>query len=124
MAKARTTDLSRRARGRWGEERAARHLRSLGFQIVDRNWRCPHRELRGELDVVARRGRLVVVCEVKARRRGGYGGAIAAVDARKQEQVRALAAVWLAERGWRDVDVRFDVVAVDGTALHHYEAAF
>ena len=42
-----------------------------------RNWRC--RE--GELDVVARRGRLHVFCEVKARSTGVFGSPAEAVGA-------------------------------------------
>jgi putative endonuclease len=118
------TDLSRRARGRWGEDRAAAHLRRLGYRIVDRNWRSPERELPGELDIVAALPGMVVFCEVKARRASGFGGAAMAVDAAKQARIRALAAAWLQVHRVGDVDVRFDVVAIDGVALSHYEAAF
>lgn len=118
-------DLSNRSRGRWGEAVAARHLRSLGFTVLDAGWRPPDRELRGDLDLVVRRGRLVVVCEVKARRDAGrFGGAVAAVGPAKQAQVRVLAESWLRHRAPGDVDVRFDVIAIDGVRLTHYEAAF
>lgn len=117
-----TTDWSDRARGRWGEDRAAARFRSLGFAVVDRNWRSPERELRGELDIVARRGDLVVFCEVKARRQGGR--ATWSVREAKQEKIRALAAGWLRAHGLDDVDVRFDVVAIEGVHLEHYESAF
>jgi putative endonuclease len=117
-------DLSRRARGRWGEDRAVAHLRRLGFEIVDRNWRSPEREVGGELDVVAAQGPLLVFCEVKARRRSGYGGAVAAVDERKQERIRALAACWLRVRAWPVDEVRFDVITIDGVTLRHHRAAF
>ena len=118
-------DLSNRSRGRWGESRAARHLRSLGFTVLDAGWRPPESELRGDLDLVARRGDLVVVCEVKARRDASrFGGAVAAVTPAKQAQVRTLAESWLRQRRPGEVDVRFDVIAIDGVRLTHYEAAF
>ncbi|HEY5663566.1 MAG TPA: YraN family protein [Ilumatobacter sp.] len=120
-------DLSRRARGAWGEGRAAGHLRALGFTVVDRNWRPPERELRGDLDVVARRGDLIVFCEVKARRRPLHGGAAAAVDGLKQQRVRDLAASWLRQRGLAgadDLELRFDVIAIDGVTLTHHRGAF
>ena len=87
-------DLSNRARGRWGEARAAAHLRSLGFGILDHNWRPSERQLRGDLDLVARRSDLLVFCEVKARRNARYGGGAAAVDRDKQQRVRRLADSW------------------------------
>lgn len=117
-------DLSNRARGQWGERRASAHLRSLGFAIVDRNWRPSESGLRGDLDLVAVLDDLIVFCEVKARRDGRHGGAAAAVDRTKQQRVRRLAESWLREHGRADRDVRFDVIAVEGTILTHYPAAF
>ncbi len=117
-------DLSNRARGRWGEARAATHYRALGFEVLDAGWRAPERELQGDIDVVARRDDLIVFCEVKARRSKRYGSAANAVTAAKQAQVRRLAESWLRAAGSPAVDVRFDVVAIDGVDLTHYEAAF
>lgn len=51
-----------------GETRAAWWLRRRGWRIVARNWRRPG----GEIDLVARRGRVLAVCEVKARGRAGW----------------------------------------------------
>jgi putative endonuclease len=118
-------NMASRSRGRWGEARAAAHFRAMGFEIVERNWRSPLRALPGELDLVLLRdGCQVVFCEVKARRSSGYGGAARAVDEAKQVRIRALAAAWLAARELGDVDVRFDVIAIDGVILTHYESAF
>lgn len=111
------------SRGRWGEDRAAAHYRSLGFEIVDRNWRSGVRDLPGELDLVAWRPGLVVFCEVKTRGRSRFGGAAVAVDASKQARTRALAAAWSRTNPHHD-DVRFDVVAIEGVRLVHIEAAF
>jgi putative endonuclease len=122
-------DQSKRARGRWGEDRACAHLSRLGYFVVARNWRSPEPHVRGELDVIAVRGDLLVFCEVKARRGAGFGGAAAAVDDAKRAQVRMLAESWIRRAGldFDDVrfdDVRFDVIAIDGVRLTHHEAAF
>ena len=122
-------DQSNRARGRWGEDRAVRHLRQLGYRIVDRNWRAPEREVAGELDIVAALDGVIVVCEVKARRNGRHGGAIAAVGESKQQRIRALAESWLrhtdaGEHGEVRTGVRFDVITIDGVRLRHWESAF
>jgi putative endonuclease len=107
-------------RGRQGEELAAAWYTSHGFAVVDRNWRCP----TGEVDLVARRGDLLVVCEVKARRTDAFGPPAAAVGRVKQQRLRRLAAAWLAARRVHGVDVRFDVVAVTGVEVEVIEDAF
>jgi putative endonuclease len=116
--------MASRSRGRWGEARAAAHYRSMGFEIVDRNWRSPLRALPGELDLVLLRDDQLVFCEVKARHSSGYGGAAHAVDEAKQSRIRALAAAWLAANRLGHLDVRFDVIAIDGVTLTHHESAF
>jgi putative endonuclease len=125
-------NLANRSLGRWGEDRAVAHFRSLGYELLDRNWRSPLRELPGELDVIACTGRpgeqVIVFCEVKTRRSARHGGGVMAVGAAKQQRVRALAEAWLRARASTDsaldAGVRFDVVAIDGVRLTHYESAF
>ncbi|MCB9382153.1 MAG: YraN family protein [Acidimicrobiaceae bacterium] len=108
------------ARGRFGEDLAARWYVRHGYEIVARNWRCP----TGELDVVARRGDVLVFCEVKARATAGFDGPAAAVDHRKQRRVRAVAAAWLTAHRPGAVEIRFDVAAVTGGRIVVIEAAF
>lgn len=117
---ARRRDLANQARGRWGEEQAARWYRRHGYEVLDRNWRCA----AGELDLVVTIDHVVVFVEVKARASAAFGGAPAAVDHRKQRQVRMVAMRWLDEHTDRRGVLRFDVVAVTGTALEVFESAF
>ena len=94
--------------GRYGEDVAARHLTAQGLVVLQRNWRC---EL-GEIDILARDGDCLVVCEVKTRRSQAYGSALEAVTPRKVARLRQLAARWLAESGMHPPMVRIDVIAV------------
>lgn len=110
-ARARPRALPRRAKdalGSYGEGVAVRHLEEAGYEILDRNWRCPE----GELDIVARWGAVLVVCEVKTRSGTGFGSPLEAVTATKAARLRRLAARWLAERRTHAEEVRFDVVGV------------
>ncbi|MCL6549815.1 MAG: YraN family protein [Acidothermus cellulolyticus] len=117
------TASARGALGRFGEELAAQHLQTLGMTILARNWRCRS----GELDIVARDGDTLVVCEVKTRRGVGFGGPLESVTPRKAARLRQLAVAWLTEHAATRVDatdgtrgytaIRFDVVAI----LHHKE---
>lgn len=94
--------------GRYGEELAAKYLVAAGFVILERNWRC---EL-GEIDIVARDGDTLVVCEVKTRRGLNYGSPLESITYRKLATLRGLAGRWLQQHSTRPPQVRIDVVGV------------
>lgn len=104
------------ALGRYGEALAVRYLREQGMQVLERNWRCAH----GEVDVVARDGRCLVIVEVKTRRSAGFGEPVEAVTFAKALRLRRLAAAYLAQaadapvEGGREraAEVRVDVVGI------------
>ncbi|MGW1980473.1 YraN family protein [Streptomyces sp. NPDC001889] len=98
------------ALGRYGEELAARLLTEAGMTVLARNWRCGR---AGEIDIVARDGDTVVVCEVKTRRPGPFGQPMAAVTPAKAERLRRLAACWLERHDDPPpAGVRIDLVGV------------
>ncbi|KHL15822.1 putative endonuclease [Mumia flava] len=103
-----STYEQRRALGTYGEDLAVAYLRGQGMEILLRNWRV--RE--GEVDVVARDGATLVVCEVKTRRGEAYGSALEAVTDNKAARLRRLLGRLLDETGWHPGEVRIDVVAV------------
>jgi putative endonuclease len=111
---------STNARGRWGENRAALEYRRAGFEVIDRNWSCR----RGEIDLILRRGDLLVFCEVKARARASHGGPAAAVGAATQDRIRSAALEWLDEHRPGCASIRFDVVTVTGVTVDRIEGAF
>ncbi|WP_105973753.1 YraN family protein [Streptomyces geranii] len=110
----RNGDGRRGALGRYGEELAARRLTEAGMTVLDRNWRAGR---TGEIDIVARDGDALVVCEVKTRRATGPAGAfqhpMAAVTPAKAERLRGLAERWVQEHGGAPPGgVRIDLVGV------------
>ena len=100
--------LTKDAVGAYGERIAAAHLAAQGMIVLDRNWRCS----AGEIDIVARDGDVLVICEVKTRRSTTFGDPLEAVTARKAARLRRLAAAWMGERGLRPPEVRIDLVGV------------
>ena len=114
------------ARAVWlrGENLAADLLRRSGYRVLERNYRGRH----GEIDIVARRGRRVVFCEVKARTSDRFGPPAEAVNFHKQSRIRKVAGEWLAHRRPGYVEVRFDVVSIvvrgDRAEVSHIENAF
>lgn len=96
--------------GRWGEQLAARHLKRSGLVVLERNWTSRS----GELDIVARDGNVLVICEVKTRTSAEFGSPPEAVTPEKAARLGRLAAEWLAARDVHADGVRIDVVGVLG----------
>ena len=98
----------RAALGARAEQLACEHLERRGFEIVGRNVRVG----RLELDVIARRGSLLVVCEVRSRRSDRVMTPAQSVDYRKVAHVREAARLWLRENRTGTSQLRFDVASV------------
>jgi putative endonuclease len=93
--------------GRRGERAAARHLRRRGWTVLAERWRGAG----GELDLVAARGGVVAVCEVKAR--GDPGVLDEPVTAAQRARIARAAEAFLAARPeLAGCSVRLDLVAV------------
>lgn len=118
----------RAALGRAGERRAAWFYRLRGFRVIARN--VVFRD--GEIDLIVRRGRLLVFVEVKTRSEDSLGDPAESVDRRKQLRVIRCAEVWMSRQKADGLDVRFDVVTVVQTRWrlriehipHAFEARF
>ncbi len=93
--------------GRFAETLAAWHLRFRGYRVIQRGFRAAV----GEIDIVARRGGLIVFIEVKARK--DRAAAAEAITPRQTERiVRAAQAFVQAHPRFNDFDQRFDVILV------------
>jgi putative endonuclease len=89
--------------------------------VAARNWSCRD----GELDLIVRRGRMFVFCEVKARTSDAFGAPVEAVNRSKQARIRRLAARWLDQDApLRPREIRFDVAAILGGELEILVGAF
>jgi putative endonuclease len=103
---------STRALGRDGEALAATFLERRGYRIVARNLRIA----RGEIDLIAYDGAVLVFIEVKGRSGAAFGRGDEAVGARKRAQLGRLATAYLAQRRLSEQSCRFDLVTVDWSA--------
>lgn len=100
---------TRQSVGRFGEDQAVRHITGLGWQVLDRNWRC--RE--GELDIVAVDDEgCVVFIEVKTRRGTGYGTPLESVTWKKSRTLMAIAHRWLSDQERWFPSFRIDAIGI------------
>lgn len=114
--------LNKRNLGSKYEAIAAKHLSDKGYDILEMNYRNSF----GEIDIIAKKDKLVVYTEVKYRTRGVCGDPLEAVNLRKQKQISKVAACHYAHlsRG-KEIACRFDVVGIYGDgSIKHVENAF
>jgi len=101
--------------GQFGETKAAEYLLKQRYQIIARNLRY---EI-GEIDILAKDGKSIVIVEVKAGRTGQFGYAIERVGPQKQRKLRQLAG--RVSQDYPRSPLRIDLVNVDpgsGELLH------
>ena len=105
--------------GRTAERFAAIFLTLKGFSVLDRRIKTP----AGEIDLSARRSRLIVFVEVKAR--AALDDALFAVTPRTQQRISTAAALYLSRRpALAECAVRYDIIAVSGWRVRHIADAW
>jgi putative endonuclease len=107
--------------GRFGEKRAANHLRRLGWKIVVCGWRNG----RDEIDIVARDGVNLVFVEVKTRTSRDSDGYVA-VNKRKKRALSRACSAYMEKMERPPAHFRFDIIEVEmlnntvaGEIRHH-----
>lgn len=98
-----------RALGAQGEALAATYLETLGFEVLDRNWRAGR---RGELDLVMWDDGALVAVEVKTRSGEGYGNPLESITGLKMRRLRRLLLEWVRTHAVSARALRVDAVAV------------
>ncbi len=110
-----------RAVGAKKEEAAAAFLSRKGYLICEKNYRSK----RGEIDIIAKKDKYLVFVEVKYRKNTSFGNPEEAVTLQKQCIISQVAQVYMLTHGYRlETSVRFDVIAIEGEHIRHYENAF
>ena len=98
----------------------AEWYRMQGYDVVESNWRCR----QGEIDLIVRKGRVLVFCEVKTRTTTDFGVPAESVTKEKQARLRVLAARFLDDAPFRARELRFDVASVLDGEIEIIEGAF
>ncbi len=94
--------------GARAEALAATFLVARGLAIVERNFHCR----RGEIDIIARDGEMLVFVEVRLRSRRDFGGAAESITPVKRARIAAAASFYLGRLA-RTPPCRVDAVLLD-----------
>jgi putative endonuclease len=109
--------------GKRGEDLAAQYLLENGFEILERNWRFEKKEI----DIIALKGNLIAIVEVKTRSTAYFGRPEEFVTKAKQKFL-VHAADAFAQHLDFEAEIRYDIIAIvlNGTQaeINHIEDAF
>jgi putative endonuclease len=108
-------------RGKRAERRAVLWYRLRGYRILATNaWAGGN-----ELDIVVRRGRRLIFCEVKEKGGDRFGDPLEMVDDEKRRRLHRAAEAWLARHPEANgLLVSFDVIGVRSGRLQRIAQAF
>lgn len=105
--------------GRRAEWLAGLWLAAKGFHVLERRFKAAG----GEIDLAARRGRLLVLVEVKAR--ASVDAALIAVTNRARRRIEAAGRALIARRPHlAECALRYDIIAVAGWRVRHFADAW
>jgi putative endonuclease len=108
--------MPRPGSGQQAERRAERHFRLRGYRILGTNvWSAGY-----ELDLIVRRGRRLVFCEVKSKGGDAFGAPEEMVDREKQRRLFRAAEAWLGRHPeTARLDIEFTVLTDERGRLRH-----
>ena len=112
--------MNRRKEGAYYENLVAEYLKTQGYEILEKNYRCRI----GEIDLIAKEGETLVFVEVKYRRSSEAGDPAEAVDYRKQKKISRVAEYYCWKKQKLNQPCRFDVICVLGQEIRHIVNAF
>ncbi|MGI9546019.1 MAG: YraN family protein [Flavobacteriaceae bacterium] len=109
--------------GRKGEDLAAAYLTKLGYSIIRRNYRY----LKAEVDIIAQKGEVLAMVEVKSRN-GAFYQNLSDTISKKKRKLIVMAADHFVQENALDIEVRFDIITVVRTSgrytIEHISSAF
>ncbi|GLB48365.1 YraN family protein [Neptunitalea lumnitzerae] len=109
--------------GKEAEEKAVRHLKSSGYEILAQNYYYR----KAEIDILAFKNNTLIVVEVKARKNAYFGNPEQAVNKKKIRLLMEAVNNYI-DLNDLDAEVRFDIIAIlrqkEGFYVNHIEDAF
>jgi putative endonuclease len=109
--------------GKKGENSAVEFLFANGYDVLLRNYRFG----RAEIDIIARKERILVFVEVKTRNSTRFGYPETFLSDLQKERIHRAAETYIDDQAWQG-DIRFDIIAIlwagEELVLDHFEDAF
>ncbi len=111
--------LNTTQKGKIAEQQAQNYLQQQGYELLTTNYR----QGRGEIDLIMRKPNLVIFVEVKSRKNADFGNPEIAVTPQKQNLIQQTAEAYLLANNLH-CPIRFDIIAITGNEIEHFEDVF
>jgi putative endonuclease len=105
--------------GKEGERMAREYLLSENYEILETNWRFKKKEI----DIIARKNKLVIFVEVKTRSNDYFGAPEESVTKTKQVFLIEAAEAFMQQLEYL-AEARFDIISIVKNSIHHIQEAF
>ncbi len=101
------------------ERKAVKYLITLGFIILETNYRHG----RSEIDIIAKKNNVIHIVEVKYRSNNSFGFPEEFVDKRKANMIGIAAEYYFNQTLWTGF-VQYDIISLTNNEIQHFEDAF
>ena len=106
--------------GCWGESLAVDYIKSKGYFVLEKNFKCKI----GEIDIIAKVDNTIVFIEVKTRTNDRFGMPREAVNVRKQNIITNVAMFYIKFKRLFGYSLRFDIIEILGNDITHLKNCF
>jgi len=106
-------------KGKDAENEALEFLTQKGYELLARNYRFG----KGEIDLVVVKENTLVFVEVRSLQSADFGFPEQSISEKKKKLLQKTAENFIFEKNWQK-NIRFDVVALLGKQIEHFEDAF
>jgi putative endonuclease len=94
--------------GERGENEACNYLKKMGYQIVEKDFRCKI----GQIDIIARDDNTLCFVEVKCRSSYSFGKPEEAITWRKKQRIKKISEYYMLRKRITNADIRYDAVTI------------
>jgi putative endonuclease len=110
---------TKREIGIMAENKAIHYLAEQGYQLLSRNLRYG----RAEIDLIVKKANCLVFVEVKFRKNAAFGFPEQMLSPQQEARIKDAAESYMIENNWQG-PIRFDIIAILGKEIQHFEDAF
>ncbi len=112
--------MDRKSKGKAAEDKAASFLKSLGYEVLERNFRTKF----GEIDIIAKDGNTLIFVEVRSKSYSSFGTPEETISKSKAKKIIRTAQFYIQIKNPSFEDVRFDIISILHNNISHIKNAF